>query len=230
MNTQVSYLTPALASYYGFKPKGKGMMRYDLSTVPERGGLLTQGSVLTLGGDEASMVTRGLFIFHDILRGVVRDPPPCVDTTPIPAKEGLTQRDISEVRVADKSCGGCHSKFEPLAFALERFDGLGAYHDKDTFGNPLREDGEILFPGTARPIAFQSASELMDLLAESNRVSETMTWKITQFAMGRPLGAEDARTLDSIHKLSQNNGGTYASLMTAIIMSDLVLKTRTETY
>ena len=99
-------MTPRLAKHYGLPlenpPTGDEPVRYDLSKVPGRGGLLTQGSVLTVGGDDASMVTRGLFVMHELLRGVVRDPPPCVDTTPVPSKPGLTQRMISESRIADQ--------------------------------------------------------------------------------------------------------------------------------
>ena len=113
LNANVTFATPRLAKHYGLVPvKGDGLARYDLSGVPERGGLLTQGSVLTIGGDEASMVTRGLFVLHDLLRSGVKDPPPCVDTTPVATKPGLTQRSIAEDRVANKSCGGCHGKFD----------------------------------------------------------------------------------------------------------------------
>ena len=126
-NTQLTFLTPALAKHYGLpvSQNGGDLPRYDLTKIPARGGLLTQGSVLTRGGDEAAMVTRGLFVMHDLLRGVVKDPPPCVDTSPVPSKPELTQRAIAEQRIANKKCGGCHGKFEPLAFGLERFDGLG---------------------------------------------------------------------------------------------------------
>ena len=228
LNAQVTFATSLLAEHYGLKPKAKGMSRYDLSSVPGRGGLLTHGSVLTIGGDDASMVTRGLFVLHDFLRGVVKDPPPCVDTTPVPTKPGLTQRAIAETRLANASCGGCHSKFEPLAFGLEKFDGTGAYHEKDEHGNKLREDGEILLPGTDLPIRYQSVSELMNLLAASERVRETLSWKIAQFALGRPLVAADVPVLEKIHALAQKNGGTYESVITAIVMSDLVQTTRTE--
>ncbi|MEX2169065.1 MAG: DUF1592 domain-containing protein [Pirellulales bacterium] len=239
-NAQVTFVTPRLANHYGLpldkQPAGdepdrsesSQMQRCDLSSTPERGGLLTQGSVLTVGGDEASTVARGLFVLHEVLRGVVRDPPPCVDTTPVPSKPGLTQRAIAESRVADVNCTGCHAKFEPLSFGLGRFDGLGSYHESDEHGNQLRDDGNILFPGQDKPIAYQSSRELMDLLAKSDRVRESLTWKVTQFAVGRPLGAEDAPVVADIHRAAQHNGGTYASLMTAIVTSDLVMRTRTE--
>jgi hypothetical protein len=231
LNAQTTFLTPNLAKHYGLKmlPDGEGTMQYDLTRIPARGGLLTQGSVLTVGGDGASMITRGLFVMHDLLRGVVKDPPPCVDTTPVPTKPGLTQRAIAAQRIANKKCGGCHSKFEPLAFGLEKFDGLGAFFEKDPHGNRLREDGQILFPGAARSIAYKTSAELMNQLARSDRVRLSITWKLTQFALGRPLGARDARIVDTLHQTAQKQGGTYASLITAIAMSDLVRTTKNDT-
>lgn len=228
-NAQLTHVTPKLATHYGLPPKGTSQVRYDLSRVPARGGLLTQGSVLTIGGDEASTVTRGLFVLHDVLRGHVEDPPPGLDTTPVPSSPGLSNRRIAEIRIMDNSCGGCHKKFEPLSFALEKFDGLGSFIEKDKHGNSMREDGEILFPRSDKPIPFKTSAELMNLLANSDRVKETLTWKVTQWALGRPIVDADKAELGKIHTAAQRNGGTYASVITAIVMSDLVLKTRTET-
>jgi hypothetical protein len=227
-NAQVTFATPRLAKHYGLKPKGDGLNRYDVSAVPGRGGLLTQGSMLTIGGDDASMVTRGLFVLHDVLRGTVKDPPAGLDTTPVPSKPGLSQRHIAEARIVNKSCGGCHSKFEPLAFGLEMFDGVGARHEKDEHGNKLREDGLILLPGGDKPVSYKSSAELMDLLAGSERVRQTITWKVTQFALGRPLAASDARVIAKLHAATQKAGGTYEALINEIVMSDLVRMTRTE--
>ena len=236
LNAQVTFATAELAKLYGLpeSPVGGGDSpdglpnRYDVSSVPGRGGLLTQGSVLTVGGDEASMVSRGLFVLHELLRGVVSAPPPGVNTVPPPTKEGLTQRLIAEGRIADKNCGGCHARFEPLAFGLEKFDGIGVWREKDEHGNKLRDDGEILFPGTAKPIKFQTSAELMNLLAGSDRVKESLTWKVAQFAVGRPLTAVDVPVLKQVHETADKNGGTYTAAISAVVTSDLVLKTRTE--
>jgi mono/diheme cytochrome c family protein len=235
LNAQFTYATPLLAKHYGLEVQqpstknDKRLLRYDLSSVPARGGLLTQGSVLTVGGDDASMVTRGLFVLHDLLRGTVKDPPPGLDTTPVPSKPGLSQRLIAEQRISNTACSGCHSKFEPLAFGLEKFDGIGAFHEQDEYGNKLRDDGEILFPGAAKSIKYNSSAELMNLLAESDRVNSSITWKLTQFAIGRPLVASDAREVQQIHELAKKGGGTYASLIASIVTSDLVMMTRTLT-
>jgi hypothetical protein len=202
--------------------------RYDLTNLPARGGLLTQGSTLVVGGDNASMVTRGLFVLHDLLDSQVGNPPPCVDTTPLPSRPGLSQRSIAMGRIENPSCGGCHSKFEPLAFGLERFDGIGGYHDVDEYGNELRDDGEILFPGADQTVSYRNSSEFMDLLAASDRVRSTLTRRLVQFALGRPLVESDLAIVDQIHAQALEDGGTYTSLMTALVMSDLVLMTRTE--
>ena len=95
-------------------------------------------------------------------------------------------------------------------------------------GNKLREDGQILFPGTAKPVQYNTSAELMNLLAGSDRVSQSFTWKIAQFALGRPLGQPSALALVKIHQEAQKSGGTYVSVIRAIVKSDLVQKTKTE--
>lgn len=235
LNAQLTFVTSRLAEHYKLPAKILGelkseagqLIKIDLSSVPERGGLLTQGSTLTIGGDDASTVTRGLFVMHELLRGVVKDPPPCVDATPVPSKPGLTQRTVAEQRMANQSCVGCHAKFEPLSFGLEKFNGVGAYNERDEFGNELREDGAILFPGEAQNVEYKKSADLLKLLSESDRVKETITWKMTQFALGRPLGAEDAGMMAEIHKASQSAGGRWTDIMKAIVLSDLVQLNRT---
>ena len=227
LNTQVTFASPRLAEHYGLEPKGDSVASYDVSKIPGRGGILTHGSILTIGGDNASMVTRGLFVLHDLLRGTIKDPPPCVDTTPVPTKAGLTQRSIAEGRIADVKCGACHSRFEPLAFGLEKFNGIGVWREADEHGNRLREDGEILIPGAPSLVTYQTSAELMDLLAESARVRESLTWKMAQFSLGRPLGAADAGVMAGVNAECQKNGGSYKAAIIALTTSDLVTKAQT---
>lgn len=236
LNYPVTFATARLAEHYnlGTSPvsnddpeKSTTLRKYDLSKSV-RSGVLTQGSVLTIGGDNASMVTRGLFVLHDLLRGVVKDPPPCVNTTPIPTRPGLTQRNIAIGRIESDACGGCHCRFEPLAFGLERFDGLGSYYEEDQHGNALRDDGEILVPGESEAIKYDTARQLMDSLASQERVKESLTWKVVQFAIGRPPGARDARVIADIHLQAQEAGGSYRDTMRAIALSDLARMHKTE--
>ena len=110
------------------------------------------------------------------------------------------------------------------------FDGLGAYKEVDEHGNALRDDGQILFPGEAEPVPYNTASEMMDLLAQSDRVRQSLTRKLAQFALGRPLVAEDEPAIAGIHQQARQAGFTYAGLITALIQSDLVQMTRTEPF
>ncbi len=220
LNARVTFLTPDLAKHYRLKPKSDPFTKYDLSSTP-RGGLLTQGSLLTIGGDEASMVTRGLFVLHDLLRGSVKDPPPGVDTTPVPSAPGLSQRKVAERRMLDQSCGGCHAKFEPLAFGLEQYDGLARYATRDHFKNELRQDGEILIPGTAQTVKYKTSRELMDLLAKSPRVRQNIIWKLAQFSLGRPIATTDRPHLDSIFSQVRENQ-SYQNVILHLATSPLV--------
>jgi len=205
-----------------------GRRVYDLTGVPERGGLLTQAGLLTVGGDEASMVARGLFVLQDLLHSAVGSAPPGVDTTPKPTKSGVSQRVMAEERLHDQSCSGCHSKFEPLAFGLERYDGIGGFSMKDRHGNPLKEDGAIRLPGLPEPLEFASGGELMGLLAGSERVSRNFTRKLLQFTLGRPLAGSDARAVRDIHDAFSAGGGTYRSLITAIATSEVLRTIETQ--
>ena len=220
LNARVTFLTPRLAKHYGLKPQPGDFAKYDLTRSP-RGGLLTQGSLLTIGGDEASMVTRGLFVLHDLLRGSVKDPPPGVDTTPVPSAPGLPQRLIAERRIRDQSCGGCHAKFEPLAFGLEQYDGLARYAVTDSFKNTLRQDGEILIPGTASSVKYKTSRELMDLLAKSPRVRQNINWKLTQFALGRPIATQDRPHLDTLFTQVQKDQ-SYQNVLLHLATSPLI--------
>ena len=233
LNAQVTFASPRLAKHYQLdavetsragthRNSNDLFSRYDLSKNPSRGGLLTQGSLLTIGGDDASMVTRGLFILKDVLRGTVGDPPPGLDTTPVPNRPGRSHRRVAQRRIDNVACGGCHEKIEPLAFGLEMYDGIGAWHETDQFGNALREDGSVLFPGASQAAEYDSCKAFMNLLAQNDRVKESLTWKVTQFALGRPLGPRDAATVQQIHKSAQEQVGTYANVVKAIVLSDLV--------
>ncbi len=202
--------------------------KIDLTDIPHRGGLLTQGSLLSIGGDDASMVTRGLFVLEEVLGGGVTSAPPGTDTTPIPPKPGQSRRGVSEARMSKGECGGCHAKFEPLAFGLEKFDALGVWSDRDEHGNAQREDGNILFPGAAEPVAYESVDELLDMLATNDRVARNITRRVAQFAAGRPLGNADAAVLDLIHQKAAADGGTWPALIKAIALSDLTRLTPTE--
>jgi len=216
---QEAWLTPELATHYGLEPQGEGIQRYDMSNQPERGGLLTQGSMLTIGGNESSMVARGLFVFESVLCQHPVSPPPGVDTTPPEIEPGSSQRDISEVRTTDATCAGCHLQFEPISWGLGRYLADGKFADEDHLGNALREDGFLRLPGSAQEYPYNNAGEMMTLLAEADATRECMASKTTQFAIGRALTGNDDCTMEQLQTRFADSDGTWRDLVVAIALS-----------
>jgi hypothetical protein len=66
----------------------------------------------------------------------------------------------------------------------------------------------VKFPDCDEPVSYQTVAELLDLLAESERVRMNFTRKVTQFALGRPLVESDSQVLEQIHKEAWEGGGT----------------------
>jgi len=107
--------------------------------------------------------------------------------------------------------------------------------EKDEHGNKLREDGVVVIPGRKQPTPYRTAAQLMDVLAGSDRVAETLTWKLTQYALGRPLLEADAPALAKIHAratagASRDGAGTYQRTIVAIVTSDLVAEQGDDLY
>ncbi len=216
---QDAWLTPDLAAHYGFESLGEGMRRYDVSDRPERGGLLTQGSLLTIGGNESSMVARGLFVFEKVLCQHPTSPPPGVDTTPPPLQPGSSARDAAQTRLDNPSCAGCHYQFEPLAFGLGRYLADGTVADEDVQGNPLREDGFLRLPDVAQEISYENSAEMMTVLAEADATRTCLAKKATQFAVGRAVTGSDACTMEALQTRFADSEGTWRDLAVAIALS-----------
>ncbi len=214
---QYTFATPALAEFYGLPPAGDGFQRYDLIGVPDRIGVLTQGAVLAThaGGDDPSLVRRGLFVLHDLLCDSVPSPPDNVDTTPPDTAKGTSQRNRSEERVKNASCGGCHAQFDPFGYVFERYDSVGAARAEDEHGNMLRSDG-LFQTKDGKEIPFSDVQAFVQTLADRPRARTCTVRKQVQFALGRVLGAADGCTLVQIEDAVSQRGGTYQDLLIEI--------------
>ncbi|MEM9194279.1 MAG: DUF1592 domain-containing protein [Myxococcota bacterium] len=226
-NAQRTFVSRRLAEHYGLPDPQDGDQWYDVDNLPERGGVLTQGSIHTLGGNTASMVTRGLFILETVLCGHLQSPPPGTDTTQRPTEPGRSQRFYSEERVENPSCGGCHRQMEPLAWGLERFDPTGRFVAEDEAGNVLGESGTFLAPGED-PVEYTNVGELMELFAGSARARDCVQLKTTQFALGRTLEETDGCSLEATRAEFLGNGGTYQELLISLAKSPLLRRVRVE--
>ena len=129
-----SFLNERLARHYGIAGvSGPEFRKVDLTGTP-RGGVLTQGSVLTVSSyaTRTSPVLRGKWILDNLLDAPPPDPPadvPNLDEGEIGT--AATVRKQLEAHRKDPICASCHRRMDPLGFGLENFDAVGAWRTMD---------------------------------------------------------------------------------------------------
>jgi hypothetical protein len=97
---------------------------------------------------------------------------------------GKSTRDRYAGHASNPVCAGCHAPTDPLGFAFENYDGVGAYRDMDG-GKPVDATGTATTPLGAK-ITFNNALELTQQLAESDEVKWCVTKNWFRYMMGRP--------------------------------------------
>jgi hypothetical protein len=218
LTTKTTLVTPALAQFYGLgAPSADG--HYALDAIPGRIGMLTHASVLTLNGNaNASIVQRGLFMYRKLLCADVPAPPPGA-TSVMLAPDTASERVKSDARLAHDPCKSCHGQFDPLAYAFEPFDNMGAWQTKDVNGNAVRQDGWITVPG-APNVPYATLADYMNLLTKDSRVTACIENRVTQFAWGRAMEAGDQCMLEDIgSRMSAAKNQNMADLIVAITTS-----------
>src|SRR5204863_3304078 len=124
-----TYLNQRLAEFYGIPGvKGHEFRKVDL-TGSQRGGVWTQASVLTVSSyaNRTSPVLRGKWILETLLNAPPPAPPadvPSLDEQELGKSVSLKQ--ILDKHRANPTCASCHARMDPLGFALEHFDAIGA--------------------------------------------------------------------------------------------------------
>jgi hypothetical protein len=222
--TKTTIVTPALAKYYGLPAPGAGG-RTVTDAVPGRQGVLTHAGVLTVNGDaNASVVLRGLYLLRKVLCQDVPAPPPGA-TSVMLAPATASERQKSEARLMNEPCKTCHGNFDPLAYAFEPYDSMGAWQTKDTNGNAVRQDGWLTVPGGAN-VPYTGLPDYMTALASDPRVSDCFATKAAQFAWGRAMDAGDQCMLEDVRaRVSASKTQTFAALVSAVASSPYFLYT-----
>ena len=227
-NLQETTVSGALAQHYNLPSPQSGTATYDLSGIPERGGLFTQGSITTIGGNESSTVRRGLFMLDQVLCGKMASPPANVPTTPIPSTADQSIRDISETRTDHPVCGVCHQQFEPLVWGMVPFDAVGDYHLMDEFGHNLPGDGYVVIPPSDDRVNYSSVSEMADIIAGSDRTLDCAMIKSFQYLMARSVTTADSCSLSSARDEVSSSGGSYQDLLKALLATEKFRNIKTE--
>ena len=212
-------LGPALAGIYGVTPPAQGFAPFDLTSDPNRIGILTQPGFLILNAapERATIVHRGLMVLRVFECSEVPAPPPNAATQIDMIPQNLTDRDRFALHTAAPTCKACHSAFDPLGYPFEPYDLAGRFSTKDAFGNTLRSDGEVILDGVARD--FKNTAEFAGLMAQSASVQRCLLSKMFQYALGRSLNDADQAGIDDLTEQFASAGRTYLAGMGEIATS-----------
>jgi hypothetical protein len=217
IEAKYSFLNERLARHYGIAGvSGPEFRRVDLTGTP-RGGVLTQGSVLTVSSyaTRTSPVLRGKWILENLLNAPPPVPPPDVpnlDEAAVGTAASL--REQLESHRKDPTCASCHRKMDPLGFGLENFDAVGAWRTAD--GNfPIDATGYL--PDGDE---FDGPDELRGVLSKQpDAFARCLTSKLLTYALGRGLERYDARTVKQIASRLPARNYRFSALVLEIVNS-----------
>ena len=224
-----TWVNQRLSELYGIKNAGNFQpgewKRVALAGTP-RGGLLTQASILTVTSNptRTSPVKRGKWVLEQLLG---TPPPPAPPN--IPSLDDSKRKDITgtfrqklEQHRADPKCANCHAKMDAFGFALENFNGIGQWRDRDETGANIDASGKL---ATGR--AINGLADMKTLLrSKKEEFARCLTEKLLIYALGRGLDYYDEPTITRITFTLEKNDYRFSTLIGGIVKSPAFLLRR----
>jgi hypothetical protein len=225
LTTSSGYVNDRLAQHYGMAAVGSTTPML-LPLPAERGGLLTQASILTVQAHpkESAPVLRGKWILSQLLCHDIPPPPADVPQEPA-AAAGTSRRERLAAHRVQPICKGCHDLMDPLGLALESFDGVGHYRTTDN-GAPIDPSG-LLSDGSS----FKTPQELAGIIARDPALPRCVAQHLFTYGLGRgprPSSDFDTATVDATNKSFTDAGQLFPKLVEALVLSDAFRKREDE--
>jgi hypothetical protein len=218
LKTDHTWLNERLAKHYGIPNiYGTRFRRVALQPGDERGGLLRQGSILTVTSyaTRTSPVLRGKWLLENLMGSPPPAPPPNVPTledntvsATLPVRERLMQHR------ANPACATCHNTIDSVGFALENFDAVGRWR--------TTEEGKLVDASGGLPDGshFTGVGGLEEALLKRPEIFvETLTEKLLTYALGRGVEYYDGPAIREILRQSKPADYRFADLIVAIVHS-----------
>ena len=217
--------------------------------ISNRKGLLTHPAWLIAHSSNfhTDPIKRGRWIREKLLAGQVPDVPITVDAQ-IPEDSHKTLRERVEFVTRKAECSKCHVRMNPLGFPFESFDDFGRYrlnepleHEEHFVTKPnkvparpwnfkgfptyktktVSTKGELR--GTGNPDldgVVTDAFDLIDRLAKSERVRQSIVRYAFRFYMGRNEMLSDSQTLIDADRSYVQSGGSFKAVIISLLTSD----------
>ena len=220
-----TYLNERLSLHYGLNVvRGGQFQRVELSD-PQRFGLLGKGAILmtTSYSNRTSPVIRGAYILEKLIGTPPPSPPPNVEAFPETEEGGvnLTVRERLESHRDNPACKSCHAVMDPLGLALENYNAIGQWQDKDPDAGLLIDASGQLTDGT--PVS--SPADLWAALTKDpGGFATTFTKKLMTYALGRGLETYDMPTVRAIVRDAAAQDYRLSAIVMGIVNSDAFRK------
>ena len=221
LDADYSFLNERVAKHYGIDGvRGDEFRLVKLDSARRRGGLLTQGSILTLTSPptRTSPVKRGVWVLETLFNEHPAPPPANVPPLEAQAVVG-TVRKVLEAHRANAQCAGCHAKIDPYGLALENFNAIGAWRVQD-HGSKIDASGK--FPNGR---SYRDLAEFRTRLSEKkDDFRKALVAKLLVYALGRGLEYGDRSAVQSICSSVSAQHDRFSGVILAIIGNDLFQK------
>lgn len=218
LTADYSFLNQRLASHYVVPDVYGDHFRRVAFTDGRRGGLLGQGSVLTVTSyaNRTSVVLRGKWVLQNLLGAPPAEPPADIPALKDPGMDGAPRslRERMEVHRTNPVCAACHVRMDPLGFSLEHFDALGKWRTQSD-GAPI--DAVASLPDGTR---FEGVAGLKTLLVSHKEdFVRTLSGKLLAYAIGRGLEYYDLPAVRTIARDAAKHDYRWSALITGVVTS-----------
>ena len=206
---------------------GAGTMKPErqLGVAPQgqRLGVLTHPTWLVSHSDamDNHAIRRGRWVRERLLGGGIPDVPITVDAM-LPDEPNTTLRHRMRV-TREEYCWTCHQKMDPLGLPFEIYNHAGLFRESE-LGEPVDASGEIINSGDpSLDGQVSNALEMIQRLAESERVEQVFVRHAFRFWMGRNETIHDREVLQAAHQAYRESGGSMNALLASLLTSDAFL-------
>jgi mono/diheme cytochrome c family protein len=218
LRADYTFVNERLARHYGIANIYGSRFRRVPVTDDARRGILGQGSMLavTSHAERTSPVLRGKWVLENLLGLPVPPPPPDVPSLK-GNSEGEKPRTLREQLAehrADPVCASCHKVMDPVGFALENFDAVGAWRTQEP-GGRIDASGQLA-DGTRVDGVVTLRNAILD---KPDLFIATMTEKLMIYALGRGVGAGDMPAVRGVMRAAAKDDYRFSSIVLGIVRS-----------